>query len=317
MQLVMSHRLWPAITARAAKARRRQAAIAYVTEDLLGLRAGDLLVTDASRAAIRSGETCAMLLRTLLRRGVKVHSCAGLHAKAILLDEVAVIGSGNMSRASRSSLIEAAILTDAPSTVSGVASLIAQLVRQSPALDADTVAKLCAIKVIRRVGPTNSSKHQRRAKVVPLGHNAWLVGVHEVGADLDRGEQRLVDSTRAELARRHGRRENSIEWIRWDGGGRFLKAGKPGDQIIQIYSRGSRSRSIRVIKAVPVLDRRRTARTTFVFVAEPTGRRPEMSLARFNRLLKTLGVGRPVGATTERLLEPSLADGISSGWKSA
>ncbi len=317
MQRILSHKLWGEISARAAKAKRRQAAIAYVTEDLLGLKRGDLLVTDASPSAIRSGETSAKLLRTLLRRGVTVHSCAGLHAKAILLDEVAVIGSGNMSGASRSALIEAAIMTDATSTVSGVASLIAQLVRQSPALETDAVEKLCAIEVIRRGGPTTAGNHHRRAKVVPLGHNAWLVGVHEIDEDLDRREQRMVDSTTAELAQLLGRREKSIEWIRWGGGGRFLKAGRPGDRIIQVYSRKGASKPVTVLKSVPVLDRRRRGGKTFIFVAEPSGRRPEMSLAKFNRLLKTLGVGRPVGATTERLLAPSLADSIWSGWNTA
>jgi hypothetical protein len=72
-----------------------------------------------------------------------------------------------------------------------------------------------------------------------------------------------------------------------------------------------------VLKPVPVLDRRRRAGKTFIFVAEPSGRRPEMPLAKFNRLLKRVGVGRPVGATTERLLAPSVADSIWSGWNTA
>jgi phosphatidylserine/phosphatidylglycerophosphate/cardiolipin synthase-like enzyme len=232
MQRILSHNLWREISAHAAKAKRRHAAIAYVTEDLLGLKRGDVLVTDASPSAIRSGETNAKLLKTLLRRGVAVHSCASLHAKVIVLDEVAVIGSGNMSRASRSALIEAAVMTDAPTTVSAVASLIAQLVRQSPALESDAIEKLCAIEVIRRGGPTTAGNPKRRAKVVPLGHNTWLLGVCELDEDLDWEQQRLVDSTTAELAERHGRRPKAIEWIRWGGGGRFLKEGRPGDRII-------------------------------------------------------------------------------------
>ncbi len=317
MQRILSHHLWREISARSTKAKRRQAAIAYVTEDLLRFKRGDLLVTDASRAAIRSGETSAKLLATLLRRGVRVHSCAGLHAKAILLDEVAVIGSGNMSRASRSTLIEAAVMTDAPSTVSGVASLIAQLAQQSPELDRDAVAGLCAIKVVRRGGPNVVAKRNLQPKIKPLGHNAWLVAVHEFDEDLVRKEQRLVEATMAELVQRHGCRADSIGWIRWDGAGPFLKAGKPGDRIIQVYSRKDGSRPVSVLKSVAVLDRKRRAGTTFVFVAQPSGRRPEMSFANFNRFLKKLGVGRPPGATTERLLDPSLADSISSGWNSA
>src|SRR5690606_27256419 len=124
----------------------------------IGFRKGDTLVTDASPAAIRAGHTSAKLLATLHRRGVAVYSCPGLHAKALLLDEVAVVGSGNMSESSLGTLIEAAVMTDSPHVVSGVESLSHQLVRQSTQLDREALTALCKIKVTRS-GPMIGKTH--------------------------------------------------------------------------------------------------------------------------------------------------------------
>ena len=93
MQKVLSNLLWRKIKAEEAKAKVRQAAIAYVTRDLVGFEKGDGLVTDASKRAVRMGETSAKLLSTLFRKGVELYSCAGLHAKVLLLDGTAVIGA--------------------------------------------------------------------------------------------------------------------------------------------------------------------------------------------------------------------------------
>lgn len=92
MQRVLSHRLWQTIKHVATKSKCRKAAVAFVTRDLIGFRKDDVLVVDASKATVRAGETDARLLTSLHRRGVKLHSCPGLHAKVLLLDGAAVIG---------------------------------------------------------------------------------------------------------------------------------------------------------------------------------------------------------------------------------
>jgi len=64
MQKVLSSNLWQVARAHAKSARKRRAAIAYVTQDLIGFRRGDTLLCDASRLAISCGETSAKLLRS-------------------------------------------------------------------------------------------------------------------------------------------------------------------------------------------------------------------------------------------------------------
>src|SRR5262245_57157214 len=142
MQRVLSSDLWKSITVQARQARRKRAAIAYVTKDLIGLRKGDALIVDASVYAVRNGETSAIVLSKLHGRGVAVYDCPRLHAKLLLWDDVAVIGSGNMSNSSAGGLVEAGIITDHGPTVAGVASIIEQLLAQSNRLGIKSLAAL-------------------------------------------------------------------------------------------------------------------------------------------------------------------------------
>lgn len=196
MQRVISRDLWQVIRRLARKASRRRAAISYVTRDLVGFKAGDVLVVDASRRSIACGETSAAVLQDLHRRGVHIHSCADLHAKVFLFDRVAVVASANMSESSRQTLIEAGVATDAVTVVSGVASFIEQLVSVTPRLSERQIKGLCSIPVVRRRG-----RVRRRTRRMPrprrLGDQTWLVGVRELAHDPVPEEQKAIDRSRS------------------------------------------------------------------------------------------------------------------------
>ncbi|RZI53567.1 MAG: phosphatidylserine/phosphatidylglycerophosphate/cardiolipin synthase family protein, partial [Pseudonocardia sp.] len=91
---------WPHIT-RAIRTRgARYAAIGYLGQDapeLLPLRAGDLLVVNASKAAVRAHATSPAALAYYVNKGVRVLSSPTLHAKVIATNTRAVIGSANAS----------------------------------------------------------------------------------------------------------------------------------------------------------------------------------------------------------------------------
>src|SRR6266576_3458871 len=98
MQKIISNNLWGEIQRLALKSKTKRAAIAYVTTDkYLKFGKGDVLVVDASDAAIACGETSAAVLKQAYKRGAELYSSDRLHAKFILLDHVAVVGSANLS----------------------------------------------------------------------------------------------------------------------------------------------------------------------------------------------------------------------------
>ncbi|MFJ4109093.1 phospholipase D-like domain-containing protein [Oerskovia enterophila] len=98
-----------------------RAAIAYVgreAPELLPLGAGDTLVFDGSDESLAGGTTNPAALQVLFDRGVILVSVARLHAKVIVAgseeagERKTLVGSANASERSRTSLREAALLTD-------------------------------------------------------------------------------------------------------------------------------------------------------------------------------------------------------------
>ncbi|MFD9664375.1 phosphatidylserine/phosphatidylglycerophosphate/cardiolipin synthase family protein [Rhodococcus sp. NPDC059968] len=117
---------WPHIT-RAIRTRgARYAAIGYLGQDapeLLPLRAGDLLVVNASKAAVRAHATSPAALAYYVNKGVRVLSSPTLHAKVIATSRRAVIGSANASE--NSALADdAVVITDDPDIIASVRKFI-------------------------------------------------------------------------------------------------------------------------------------------------------------------------------------------------
>ncbi|MCJ0907048.1 phospholipase D family protein [Rhodococcus sp. ARC_M6] len=120
---------WPHIT-RAIRTRGpRHAAIAYLDHNApeqLPLRAGDVLVVNASKAAIRAHATSPAALAYYLGKGVRVLSCPTLHAKVIATNRRAVIGSANATINSTFA-DDAVIITDDPTIITSVRKFIDSL----------------------------------------------------------------------------------------------------------------------------------------------------------------------------------------------
>jgi hypothetical protein len=223
VQRILSKDLWMVVRKQARVSNSRKGAIAYVTRDLVGFKKGDTLVVAASNRAIRNGETDAPLLRKLHKRGVQLYDCTDLHAKILLLDDVAVIGSGNLSSNSERWMVEAALISDHGSVVAGVASLIEQLVDQSSPLDKRQIAELCKIKVIRRGGWNGARPKGHKTRIARLGNQTWIVGVHELRRDPKTEEQRLIDRATRSLQNRLGASDDDFSWIKWGVRGRFAQ----------------------------------------------------------------------------------------------
>ena len=106
--------LWPTLTSRIKGSKRNFVAVAYLGKGAkrqLPLHRNDVLVVDVSPAAVKSGETNPSEIEKYLKLGVVVHSCPNLHAKVFVMDNAAIIGSGNASRRSKNILLEAGLLT--------------------------------------------------------------------------------------------------------------------------------------------------------------------------------------------------------------
>jgi hypothetical protein len=317
MQRVLSKELWKEIRAYASRARRRKVAISYVTNDLIGFRNGDILVVDASQWAIKFGETDAQVLLNLQRKGVQLFDCRDLHAKTVLLDDVAFVSSGNMSKSSAKKLVEAGILTDHVAVVSAVASFIEQLQDQSKALTPSALEKLCKIKVIRRGGRPLGGKKNRKTKIAPLGNRIWFLGVRDEDREPNKEEQKIIDRAQARLRRRFDEKRDDFNWIKCGVRGRFERSCKEGDSIIQVWRSSHAKRPGRAVRATPVLLKQKSKRWTRFYVEDPTDRYAELRWTKFRRLLKEIGYSRTVSANVVREIAPDVAETINRKWKAA
>lgn len=117
---------WPYITAAPRGRGPRHATVAYLGVDapeLLPLHAGDVLVVNAARAAVRAHATSPAALAHFVTKGVRVLSSPNLHANVIVTAKKAIVGSAG---ASHNSTIadEAVIITDDPETVTAAHTFI-------------------------------------------------------------------------------------------------------------------------------------------------------------------------------------------------
>lgn len=93
---VVTENVWPHIRNCARKNKNRYVAVAYLGMNAgkyLPLGSGDVLVVDASKSSIRSGNTNPLELDRYLSKGTHVYSYDNLHAKVFVFGNLALVGS--------------------------------------------------------------------------------------------------------------------------------------------------------------------------------------------------------------------------------
>lgn len=177
-RFLFNSQLWDELDARVRPAKKVRAAVAYLgtgASKLLPLRAGDELVVDMSLRTVRAGATDPREVRILLRRGVRVFTRSVLHAKFIVLDQVVIAGSSNISKHARDVLDEAAILSDDSSVVARAVTTFRSLCVEP--VRAQYLQKcLDEYRSPRFVpGHANGSTGPKRRRVSPRA-KLWIVG---------------------------------------------------------------------------------------------------------------------------------------------
>ncbi|MGC4033097.1 MAG: hypothetical protein QM754_15445 [Tepidisphaeraceae bacterium] len=153
MTRLLTKELWAEIDAVAKTKSAKRAAIAYVSSDRhLSFGKGDTLFCDATDNAISGGLTSARVLEQAFARGARLMCCPHLHAKVMVLDNVAIIGSGNCSKSSAETLIEAAMLVEDSSAVEALGAFVDSLEKLSSAIDDAFIARIKTIPVVPRRG---------------------------------------------------------------------------------------------------------------------------------------------------------------------
>lgn len=293
-QLLLSD-LWPTVRKLSKGASHVQAAIAYVSSaENLHLHAGDMLITDASDNAIKTGQTSAPVLQEYFSRGVAVYHCVGLHAKLLVADGKVIVGSGNASGSSANRLVEAAILTTDPTLVSQAQSFVFQLAQQSVALDEKSLASLAEIKVERRAFGTGGL---RRKKIVATGNTTWIAMISDATERTFAGESVRVAAAERVIGKLVPRADPIP--IKFWGNLGIKKRVENGDVVCVGWGRRRGETPYRIDPPSAVLYCQKAERSTILYYDPDLCPLVPVKWREFQRLLKAAGVP-PIRASSVR-----------------
>ncbi|MDY0356169.1 MAG: hypothetical protein RBR19_09850 [Sedimentisphaerales bacterium] len=311
---VVSKGLWKEIRALAKQGSAKAAAIAYVSSEEISFGEGDILVTDASDGQIASGQTVAAILGKALKRGATVYSLAGLHAKVIVLDRIAVIGSGNMSGNSADErTIEAAIITDVPSAVSSARGLIEDLAKRATPVDRRFIQRISAIEVERR--PQASGHRRKPVQVRTRDSRTWIVSINPLDEDRYQDERELVKKGTAKAETRKKSRDSDVTWIRMTGKSGFRTEAREGDSVVQIWTNAKRTRVKAVYPHSTILSRQKEPGCTRFFVEQARSIEDNtLAWSDFKRLLRSVGVSWTPTRRCTRELPPEYDVALHAMW---
>jgi hypothetical protein len=266
---------WAHITA-AARRSKAFVAVAYLgkgARSMLPLKAGSILVVDASPGAVKAGQTYPKELMKYVRRRVDVYSQKHLHAKVFGFADRVFVGSTNASKHSRDDLVEAAV----------------QLTTTSAVAEARDFVKELAIKPIgleylkelqKQYRPPHFPAGNRRTRKRKAPRLIRLLGaeplrvINVVPIIFDEAEERAAAKARAAAKRNKtpGWRTEEIAWVGW-------RKTEQGEQVLQVVQEGGAvwlEPPGNVLSAMPVRGKRKEV----VVIEMPPRRRTRLAAAR-------------------------------------
>jgi hypothetical protein len=308
--------LWSVLKKLAAGAESKRAAVAYVSsEAILKFGEGDVLIVNASKAAIAGGQTSAAVLRAAFDRKAKLYSIPSLHTKAYLLGQTAVVGSANISHSSATALTEVALVTDQPEVVSLVYQLIDQLATQATVIDDQFLKEIEAIEVIKKPGPFSATG--KKPKVRLRAPRTWILNLHFATFP---GDDEKEDEVSSDIQNEVGESEADVDWFFWSRSSPFGKKAKKGDIIIDIYTPTAKTKSTQAVRVYrPAVVRHirhhpslgvNTYHCLWPYDSEATS----LSWSKFATIAKAAQLGGPIGIHSMRLLTSEQAKRLQGFW---
>lgn len=217
------------------KRKPKTAAISYVTIYSTILNKNDVLICDASEAAIECGETKASVLRTYMDKGVKIFSVPNFHAKLIVCDNGVIIGSANLSKNSATKLVEASVYTNEISAIAQAHAFCHPFISKKFELtELNLVALEQIVPIERKDLHRNVPKERKRT----FRGDEWVISTVP-----GKSEKYVDEIERLEkvVAKKYNTIADNIDTLTWKPNGKFAIAAKLGNTFIRIHTEGRRT----------------------------------------------------------------------------
>ncbi|MGO4205538.1 phosphatidylserine/phosphatidylglycerophosphate/cardiolipin synthase family protein [Rhodococcus sp. TAF43] len=306
---------WPYITATLRRQGPRHAAIAYLgidAPDLLPLHAGDVLIVNAARAAVRAHATSPTALAHFVEKGVRVLSSPNLHANVITTPKQAIVGSAS---ASHSSTIadEAVIITDDPETVTAARTFI-DGIDEITVVDEVFIANTAAIWSIGRAVPLLGIGGRARTDhdflPTPVDRMfLWHITDHQPGAD-----ETLTWAAHASLTASGPAAEYPLEWLRIDKPGGSVRGRlERGDLLLQVTADNTWIHPPAVVESDPISIPH--SPHAVAFLLRTRADLQPLPVPEAETRLANLGHPDPGLHTDHRIISPGLRSALLRLWK--
>lgn len=304
---------WKEIAARVPSAKKVLAAVAYLGSggaDYLPLRAGDELVVDLSFGAVKQGVTDPREIKKLIKRGVHVFTRSNLHAKLVVIDDVVIASSANVSKNARSYLDEAGILSTSPTVVKDarrfIRSRCSEAVRERYLKDCLALYTPPTFKAAKTIRQPKKGRHGK----------VWFVGgLRYINAEKDRelierleehAEQEMVDPDHCFVA-----------WIRFPYRPKWFSDIRRHNWVIDCVRSGKRTFDIG--PAVRVIQKRKyttkAGKTYHLLMVESPVDGECMTLTDFRKHWRSVAPkGKQPPKRTQPITDQSLGDALLRFW---
>jgi PLD-like domain len=305
---------WKEISSRVPPAKKVVAAVAYLGiggSDYLPLRAGDELVVDLSLGAVKQGVTDPREIEKLIKRGVEVYTRSTLHAKVVVIDDVVIASSANVSQNARQYLDEAAILSTSPATVQAARRFIRSLCSE-PVLEGYLKECLALYEPpIFKAARTIRQPKQRKQRA-----KLWFIGgLVYIDGEKDRAQ---IEPLEKEAERELLDPEHSeVSWIRMGHGPRWFSEIQRNNWLIDCTRSGKRTHDIG--SPARVIRKRRyttkAGKTYHMLMLERPVDRENLSLSAFKRRWQRVAPnGNRPPKRSQPITDAVLADSVLRFW---
>ena len=307
--------IWDAIPKIIKTSKHTDVVVAYLGTDgskLIPLKKGDRLVVDMSIATVKSGGTNPHEIERLIKRGVQVFTRRNLHAKIIVTDKEILTGSANVSKNSRDTLEEAAILTDDRVALQRAKKFIDQICTE-PVLP--EYLKECIksykpprISGIETKGMSRRAKHTKLRIVSLIDYANFPEDEVELYEKSERKAEKLIND----------KKQSVLEGFRWSGRPQMADEPEKGDWFIQCVKHSDKSISVYPPAQLILLDHyvidKATNKKRYVFHLEASKNGQKMAWNIFCKKLNTILSTNKKNPPTMAIRDTQQADELLRLW---
>jgi hypothetical protein len=232
MTKLVTGRVWGQLkAARARSDRRAWVAAAYVGKGaarLLNLKRGSFLVADASDNAVKTGQTCPADLIALMKKGVRIFSYPGLHAKVYVFGKTAAIGSANASHHSVNVLTEAMVMTSDVKAVEQARTFVKSIAKDE--LGPEALKRLSKLYRPPRLPNSVGSRKRRARKASVTSELPRIRVIHLSPVEWSERDEAEHDAGDTDAKRHREHRSWRTDDFQWIGSENFRR----GEKIMMV-----------------------------------------------------------------------------------